>query len=161
MGFSRKFSLLDLDVDSPELQVWRWYIDVIYGDYAGRKLIFESDKLPAISSLARIFHRQIKSLYLVGLWLREIEWGMSWACTGEASKPLYNGCPLWLWASTDSEVSWPPKPSTPPLSQVESAEVKEDSPDPFGTVSGGFIRVKGCAQEGWVEKGALFQSERS
>lgn len=159
--FSKKFSLLKLDVASPESQLWSWYINVIHGDYAGRKLTFESDKVPAISSLARIYYRQIKSPYLAGLWLRDIEWGISWVCTGETSKPLYNGCPSWSWASTDSEVSWPSKPSTIPLSHVESAEVKEDSSDPFGTVSGGFIRMRGCAQEGWVEKGTLFQSEQS
>lgn len=160
-GFSRNFSLLDLDVPLPETQLQRWYIDVIYGDYSERKFTFGSDKLPAISSLARVFHRQIQSPYLAGLWRRDLEWGMSWACTGENAKPLGNGCPSWTWASTDSEVYWPPKPSNPPLCQVESVDVTHDSLDPFGTVSGGFIRIRGCIREGWVEKGTLYQNQQS
>ena len=61
----------------------------------------------------------------------------------------------------DSEVYWPPKPSTQPLCQVESADVIKNSLDPFGSVSSGFIRVKGCTREGWVGNSGLYQDKQS
>lgn len=48
-------------------------------DYSGRKLTFDSDKLPAFSGLAICIQPAVKSQYLAGLWLCDVPRGLFWA----------------------------------------------------------------------------------
>ena len=86
----------------------RWYLEVVL-EYSGRHLTFETDKLPAIAGLARIFHELLQLPYLAGIWVdpdnignalswepvcpNMFNWDEEWRTMNES------GCPTWSWAS--------------------------------------------------------------
>jgi hypothetical protein len=85
-----------------------WYHYIISKRYAARKLTYASDRLPAISALARVFSHFTSSSYLAGLWDYDLRWGLSWHRLGNSqpASRLSNNCPSWSWASLDSDVWW-------------------------------------------------------
>jgi hypothetical protein len=95
-----------------------WYRD-ISEDYSGRSLGRATDKLPAISALARDIASYIHDGYVAGHWLHSLDTSLSWTREnqeagtvggfgriGDALKSLDNGCPSWSWASRQGQVWW-------------------------------------------------------
>jgi hypothetical protein len=86
----------------------RWYLEVVL-EYSGRHLTFETDKLPALAGLARIFHALLQLPYLAGIWVDpdNIGHALSWkpVCPNMFNLDEYwrttndSGCPTWSWAS--------------------------------------------------------------
>jgi hypothetical protein len=96
------------------LRVWstetsvasHWYDNIISKSYAGRKLTYASDRLPAVSALAKVFSQVTNSTYLAGLWDCDLRLGLSWRVKRDTqpARRLENNCPSWSWASVDSDV---------------------------------------------------------
>jgi hypothetical protein len=124
-----------------------WNSFIISKSYAARKLTYASDRLPAISALARVFSHFISSSYLAGLWDYDLVSGLCWHRKGN-SQPgvrLNNTCPSWSWASLDSDI-WFPSEDTEngePFVRIQEAAVQLEGKDPFGRVRGGFIKLTG------------------
>lgn len=128
--------------------VWAWLVSA----YSARRLSFESDRLPAISALARLFSRG--RTYLAGLWADNLPWHLVWGCdkmderwfkmdeTRPKSTTLYSG-PTWSWASTTEEVSWPSwtRQAGSRIQVLEASTAPMDLNE-FGEVSWGRIRLK-------------------
>lgn len=80
-----------------------WYH--ILSDYTKRELTKRSDKLPALSGLARIMEGQIGDRYMAGLWRSTLLEGILWQAIGThrgaTSAPLDYRAPSWSWASID------------------------------------------------------------
>jgi hypothetical protein len=129
-----------------------WYHFVISQSYAKRVLTFPSDKLPAVSALARLFSQHIKVPYLAGLWDYELIWGLAWRVVPETyptGHRLDNGCPSWSWTSIKSDIRWDTmswafdgKPNYTFI-DIKEATVQLEGKDPFGRVTGGCIRLVG------------------
>jgi hypothetical protein len=117
--------------------------------YTTRKITYDHDRLPAVSSLATAFDSS-GGQYLAGLWRNELPAGLLWQAkkdgpgrpsrhsTNPASSP-----PSWTWASIDGvRVD---HDTTPLRSDVEiiEAEVYPSTSDPRGTVTGGYITLRG------------------
>ena len=135
----------------------RWYEAV--GDYTSRSLTYDSDKLPAISSIAKRVHQVTGAEYLAGLWLDgsanlvdNLLWTFlpSWARSSR-DKParVFNGSPSWSWSSTMGGVEFPTiqldrnaKEDLDPA--FGACEVVPMNPtNPFGQVCSGRIEVHG------------------
>jgi hypothetical protein len=130
----------------------RWYR--ILDDYATRALSVSSDKLPAISGLAREFHSQINSTYKAGIWLEDIHCGLIWSYSEHGIKPDSYRAPSWSWAAMDCfrtgnslnmyrhsfATSFGPKPFC--KAEVLNCVVTLKDNDPYGAVLGGELTLR-------------------
>ncbi|PVH68136.1 HET-domain-containing protein, partial [Cadophora sp. DSE1049] len=65
----------------------------------------DKDKLPAISGLAKRYHRVAGNGYLAGIWGENIHWGLLWSIKELIpSRPSYERAPSWSWASSDGTI---------------------------------------------------------
>ncbi|KAF2668232.1 HET-domain-containing protein [Microthyrium microscopicum] len=121
-----------------------WYNHVVSESYSRRKLTRADDKLTAISGIARAFGRHFQSTYLAGLWALDLPWGLSWRRRGLVSRPVEYRAPAFSWASLDAIVEWPVV-STKSVAKIKVVDVHVElsSGDPFGRVSGCWVKVEG------------------
>ncbi|RSL54242.1 hypothetical protein CEP54_009979 [Fusarium duplospermum] len=124
--------------------------------YSQRALTFPSDKLPAMSAIAKALSHKLAQqdaspTYLAGLWETDICNGLVWKATSShAPHVSVYRAPSWSWASTDSPITFfeeapsafDSKWSSDP--RVVSCEVCPLSPGyPFGEVKSGRLVVEG------------------
>ena len=88
--------------------------DAACRDYSRRKLTYQTDKLPALSGLARHFGSRCREdSYLAGVWLSQLPRALFWNVPvrerpGERPPPTESGAPSWSWMSCAAPV----EPST-------------------------------------------------
>jgi hypothetical protein len=131
-------------------QQWRDILD----NYTNRHLTFGSDKLVAISALARRFQKaNLESEYLAGLWSQDLAAQLLWSTarlqlkSRPTTRQKEYRAPTWSWASVDGRIL----PGTPGLNQnpsiiqikIHEAKTNLVSNDPFGAVGGGHIVISG------------------
>ncbi|KAK0646885.1 heterokaryon incompatibility protein-domain-containing protein [Cercophora newfieldiana] len=128
-------------------------------EYSGADLTRASDKLPAISGLAKIFQRKLDDEYLAGLWKGNIYTGLLWFAIDRVSHPSAYRAPSWSWASVDGRVRYFQQPRRPEHKRVivtaieEIATFTERQGDLFGPVSGGHIRLAGFPHQALLSGG--------
>lgn len=119
--------------------------------YTLRSLTVPSDKLPAISGLARLFQAYMDipvSDYVAGLWKFTLPVGLLWYVqfSGAKPKPQPWRAPSWSWASVDGDniTFLVPEDSTDMVEQVHILECHcaPLSVDAFGQVREGYIRLR-------------------
>lgn len=126
-----------------------WYNSIVGENYSKRELTIASDKLPAISALARLWLQYTRSSYLAGIWEVDIHLGLAWYRLPhqKGSRPLKYRSPSWSWAGLDCEVSWgwifaggyPNKSRI----KVLEVEVQIEGRNAFGGVTGAWLKVVG------------------
>lgn len=117
--------------------------------YGGRKLSKPTDRLPAISGLARLTQKKTNAVYVAGLWSNSLLAGLCWTPWGRRRNPLsrdeYIG-PSWSWASCDADFINSPPPTFVSFAHSEILDWHVDLKhveNPFGEVSGAWIRIRG------------------
>ena len=155
--------------DERERVQYEWFAHV--RAFSGLNITRHSDRLPAISGLARKCKQSRDELgipsgrYLAGLWEDQLIDGMSW-CVGKAvsnyvkegnvmiigspgvpqvaqkPRPDQYIAPSWSWASVLDPVQYN-VPFSKPLCTVVSAETSLLGDDPLGQVSAGSITLRG------------------
>jgi hypothetical protein len=133
---------------------WRRMIE----EYSTKTLSFGSDRLPALSGLAKS-NRDCPYEYLAGLWSNSLQFDLLWRVDKSdlpnATRPTVYRAPSWSWASVDAPISyW----STNFYSRtytdetkcwkVIRAEVTRAGLDPTGEVSAGVLEVKATCFDG-------------
>jgi hypothetical protein len=84
----------------------RWF--EIVERYCKTDLTFETDKLPAISGLARYIRNHTGDQYCSGIWKSQFHLGLIWAPDSQGVKrALSSRAPSWSWASVDGPVQYP------------------------------------------------------
>jgi hypothetical protein len=126
---------------------WYWLIE----QYTMRGMSVFTDKLPAISALAREFSSKIKGEYKAGLFDNDLERGLLWYVTdpGKTIRPCTYRAPSWSWASLDAIVTVDPGWSCEQtfVSIVECKTSLKAGHDAFGEVESGFVSVSGPVEE--------------
>jgi hypothetical protein len=147
----QKHELRSLTDVTSALQFWVHLVHT----YMETRLTYETDRLPALSGLAREIHSSIKSKYLAGIWecdvMRELSWYIpyySWANNSQRFQTTNGGyiAPSWSWASAKSGVS-----SCIPnyafvfhdVAKAINATVNLADLDEFGRVSDGLLKIRG------------------
>jgi hypothetical protein len=75
--------------------------------HSHRQLTLDSDKLPALTGVARQFQRTGMGIYLAGLWLEDLLYHLCWRPRGgDHGRPSTYRAPTWSWASTTGRVTW-------------------------------------------------------
>jgi hypothetical protein len=141
--------------------------------YASRQLTIETDKLPALSGLARSYRenrRNDKSssplegddVYLAGLWLQNLPYDLLWGRVSNDTRfgrPKSYRAPSWSWAAIDASITlysgeYPSRYDLPEITatvglvHILSASTKLLGRDAFGQVSGGEITLQGQLFQG-------------
>lgn len=139
-----------LAVEDPVRQLFTdWY--GILMQYTECKLSFPSDKLVAISGVAKDMKERLAELgqdtdYLAGLWRCELPWSLVWNLTGPGTRPSAYRAPSWSWAAVDGRVNmaqWITRPDDILLSFLIAAETTPLSGDETGQVLTGSVTLKG------------------
>jgi hypothetical protein len=73
--------------------------------YTGRLLTFPSDKLPAISAIARVIGDKTGSEYFSGIFQSDLH-GLAWCDQNNSSKSSWPA-PSWSWASVEGLIRYP------------------------------------------------------
>ncbi|KAI1261133.1 heterokaryon incompatibility protein-domain-containing protein [Xylariaceae sp. FL1019] len=97
-----------MDIEAPldsESTKQLWYEGIVER-YSNRSLTYRSDKLVAISALARATYLNRHIDYVAGLWKDCILSGMLWKRESSGFKNKTYLCPTWSWASQESSVSY-------------------------------------------------------
>ncbi|KAM5353273.1 hypothetical protein ACJZ2D_016831 [Fusarium nematophilum] len=94
----------------------------------------ESDKLVAISGVAKVLKDPIDSDYVAGVWAKHIQHGLLW--TG--AKP-----PPWSWATYHGPIIHMASESAVPMCHLQSTSTKPKAGDSFGEILSASIVLKG------------------
>lgn len=117
--------------------------------YSSRSITFATDKLPAISGAAAMFHQTLRCRYLAGHWYEDLPQSLLWFSLGlqESLTPMPREyvAPSWSWASFPQGINWKPgraseAPWAPRMMAVD-CDVSETNT--HGRVHGGFIEIRG------------------
>jgi hypothetical protein len=124
-------------------------------EYGSRSVTFDKDRLPAIAGLARIMGEALHDQYLAGLWKGDAICGLLWISTKcilshSLEVHLQNirrrnyVAPSWSWASCPIISSRRDhNAGVVEESIVVDVNIDIDGEDPYGQVSGGFLRIHG------------------
>jgi hypothetical protein len=153
-----KGALVHGDADRGKLcLVW----DKIVLEYTRRKLTYESDKLTALSGLAKEVNKIYGGViggrgvdYLAGIWSVAFTRGLLWSTKGIAAAPDHRPrrpkdyrAPSWSWASIEGPIATPTENidcGMPNLRLINVPEAKTSTvDDPYGAVNHGFAVVTG------------------
>jgi hypothetical protein len=135
------------------------------GFYAELELSYESDRLPALSGVAKLVYDVTGGKYLAGLWKEDLYQGLLWCTQNNLGQSLVerlyelrtstgSGAPSWSWVSqpryfdyglfvfqvSDSHNVLPEYSDIDGWTVLSGAQV-----NPFGEVRSGTIRVQGKA----------------
>ncbi|KAF9877669.1 hypothetical protein CkaCkLH20_04804 [Colletotrichum karsti] len=157
--FQEQHSAMEFHNDEQD-PVEKWHR--VVSDYAMRKLTYDSDKLPAISGIAKrcLAFRDSDDEYLAGLWRKSLLADLTWCYhdefynkQGYADIPYVYCAPSWSWASVVATVTpcftWSLGSTTRsgepyrPLCDIHDAKCTLKGLDPMGEVSDGSIDISG------------------
>jgi hypothetical protein len=135
-----------MDFDAPLIpeaidQLW---CNGLVEHYSTRNLSFGSDKLVAISALAKATYLNRHVDYVAGLWKDCILSGTLWHRRSPGCKNKTYPCPSWSWASQDSAISYFWASKRPYYASTFTPKVvdiswKPDAANPFGNVTSACI----------------------
>jgi hypothetical protein len=139
----------------------KWY--ALVADYTERALSVDSDKLIAVSSLARVYQATFsESHYVAGLWSEELPGALLWHDRqGKGRRYEVYVAPTWSWASlknpgTIDELDAALEVQTGSLVNDTTAELEVGSPavrhvytvpkydDPYGAITEGVLVLSGA-----------------
>jgi hypothetical protein len=147
---------------TPIEDVHKMWLDIVE-EYSMLAITKESDRLPALSGLAKFLSQKIQSIYLAGLWESNLAIGLLW----HRCSVLYSSCfrdkfsnvPSWSWASLVrnhgsvdeanqlNHITYDEVRSgiiQDPRLKILNVYCKVAGTNPFGEVSGGTICIEGA-----------------
>jgi hypothetical protein len=137
--------------DSPlhmKISYWMRVVDT----YSRTKLTFQSDRLIALSGIAREVHRMVQTPYIAGLWQDQLPHTLLWQSHRDPKNVITSEyiAPSWSWASAEQPIRFDHEAhgpeSAPVCSCVTLVEIKislADQEDAFGQVTAGHLRIRG------------------
>ncbi|KAF3014479.1 hypothetical protein E8E14_010588 [Neopestalotiopsis sp. 37M] len=136
-------SIVQPDKENPHTL---WYS--LVREYGLRDLIYATDKLPAMSGLAKVLSKKIRAEYVAGIWSNAFTDGLAWQGHDSRQPPSqdhYVG-PSWSWASYGGVATMG---QTPEYRHIDIAtvldwkvELKSEA-NPFGALSGAWLQIHG------------------
>ena len=131
----------------------------IVEDFSTRSLTFDSDRLVAISAIARQIQNPYLGTYLGGFWqkdhLTQLLWTMSLQDTYGSSWPLlrrpeYYIAPSWPWASFMGPIDRPSGLGEfeTYVAEILNVECQHAREDPYGQLLSGALQIKSSVLKG-------------
>jgi hypothetical protein len=142
----------------------------IVRDYTCRSLTCGSDKLPALSGLAQVYHQATQHDYIAGLWIQTLIPGLLWRLkhllfgkkVKTARSSIYRA-PSWSWASMDGNITHIQlvPGSFKPRATLLHSVIELAGDDTFGQVRGSWIELQGPFIHATLKGAGLFGSPES
>jgi hypothetical protein len=107
--------------------------------YSASQISVPSDKLVALSAIAKAFEAVLKDEYVVGMWHRYLEEELIWSISPDgirrASNPVDYRAPSWSWTAVDGMVQ-PKSGYTGSFltSKVEQLDIEHTTDEKIGPV---------------------------
>jgi hypothetical protein len=125
-------------------KMWR---EIIEG-YSKTHLTHTTDKLIAMSGIAKAFQKELKDEYLAGHWKRSLIVDLAWDVSRSKERTKEYVAPSWSWASIDGEISatgpdWWGDPDITEVCTLVDHRLDLRSTDPTGQVNSGYIELRG------------------
>jgi hypothetical protein len=125
---------------------WIHHWQEVIKHYTSLKLSSESDRLPAVSGVAKLVAESMKCDYLAGMWrdtlIQDLLWWNMDKNGSRTSKPL---APSWSWASVNGPIDY--WKFTSPLCRVLECFCHYVVPHSFGQVSSGLLTISGSVEQ--------------
>ncbi|KAH8592275.1 heterokaryon incompatibility protein-domain-containing protein [Bisporella sp. PMI_857] len=124
--------------------------------YSIRELTFESDKLPAVSGVAKQIQKRTNSVYLAGLWGENLPMELCWSVdyVSSNSPPLMQPetyiAPTWSWASVSGVLDFVSHDQKAPFTSIVTVldvHVSVSGLNKYGEVQDGYIMLKGMVSK--------------
>ncbi|KAN0091688.1 HET domain containing protein [Hyaloscypha variabilis] len=118
--------------------------------YSSAKITYPTDRLPALSALARLFAEDLRSPYLAGLWLEGLWYTLLWYNPQHESVERTKDyiAPSWSWCSINTGTRFFVRfPGALKIRVTILDAAVEPISDPFGQVFRGWIQVRGRLAE--------------
>jgi hypothetical protein len=132
---------------------------LLIGGYSNRMLTYETDKLTAISALARRFSLiddlPVSRTYLAGLWLEDLPWLLCWRVFQRRfeKRPETYCAPTWSWASISTPVIWDKEifAAEARIEVLDASAAPVAQANVFGQVKGAYAMLRGLVQRAVLE----------
>ncbi|KAE8447323.1 hypothetical protein EG329_010881 [Mollisiaceae sp. DMI_Dod_QoI] len=146
-----------------------WYR--IAKHFSRRSLTYESDRLPAISGIARLIGQRTGFAYIAGLW-EEDPHGIVWCIespkdrvshqsrTRDHARPVDISYPSWSWAKMKHSVSWPfydqGRTDSSGDARILQSKIASESGDPYRAIQTAELELEAttldvqCIPAHWV-----------
>ncbi|CAG9943076.1 unnamed protein product [Clonostachys rosea f. rosea IK726] len=114
--------------------------DSIVTCFSALSLTFQSDRLPALAGIARLYgmtHGPILGQYVAGLWEHRLVNSLLWY-TGSGSsvrRPAQYSGPSWSWTSTPSEANFPKFQCVETVLELVKFHIELAGPDEYGPIT--------------------------
>jgi hypothetical protein len=127
---------------TPWLHFWYRVVVVLYSHM---ELSIPSDKLVALSGIAKHVMPRMSSTYVAGMWQERLERSLLWTVLHNATstRPLFYRAPSWSWASVDGHITSADYTVEDCLIHVEDVVLKYASEDMTGAVTDGWLDLRG------------------
>lgn len=116
--------------------------------YSRCQLTKASDKLVALSGIARHVQAELQDTYVAGLWKSNFVESLAWRTQAEIrnSRPKIYRAPSWSWAAVDGPICFPCRSSDSPKPVAELIDFDitlVDHNNPTGPVQAASVTLKG------------------
>ncbi|KAE8440753.1 hypothetical protein EG329_006612 [Mollisiaceae sp. DMI_Dod_QoI] len=122
------------------------YWDESIKEYAACKLTFWSDKLIAISGVAKRRQNAVGGEYVAGMWREDLERQLCWTTTSRSAKPQDQYmAPSWSWASTAHPIQAAAKYKDirdPLVAKVLDVKISLAGSNPIGEIRRGVLKLQ-------------------
>jgi hypothetical protein len=122
--------------------------DEIVIHYTHAQLTVSSDKLMALSGIAKEVQTMIGDEYKAGIWRQHIIHQLLWGIAGRSLRPPAYRAPSWSWASVDGKIFQacliPRGDGRDLLAKINEVQIVSTTADTSGQVSQGTIRIVGA-----------------
>jgi hypothetical protein len=126
--------------------------------YSRLQLTKESDRLPALSGLAKYFSTIVQDKYVAGLWRKDLRVGLGWYSPKPSLHFSSNfdaqadQSPSWSWVSYSERIEFPKTRYCRKDLFIISASAKPIGLDPFGGIKSSKLVVAGRLEKGHIKE---------
>lgn len=106
-------------------------------------LTYPSDKLAAISGVAKMVQSVVRDEYVAGMWRKNLVYQLSWFSNGHTVRPSVYRAPSWSWASIDGEIPCRWDPDDTPAAEIVDFHIEYATQDDTGQILSGWLDLKG------------------
>jgi len=146
--FLRDYQPSDLPQFETRARLLQWYNVVT--EYTSRHLTYQSDKLPAISGVAKAFRKITGYTYLAGIWKEDLIAGIAWRVATPSNDLISPILPSWTWARLKGEIRfWGQRPGLPlamidgSCELIQVARNLAGGHNPYGDIRDAELRIRG------------------
>lgn len=121
--------------------------------YTACNLTFPSDKLAALSAIAKMMRTTLCDEYVAGMWRRYLAHELLWSAGGNRSgnppRSQTYRAPSWSWTAVDGKVNpgLPNVEASDILMKVEGLQLEYLTDDNTGLICGGWLRLRGVLKQ--------------